>query len=289
MSAGQKLFRELGIRQGSYIKASLIPEDIRNTWIDSRTQANFRDVNKKTKIVESSLLVVTSQDCDIACSNDDLDTTVELAIFKPIKNKQVFAGNQFVKSVRKLQIQLEGEWFEAKVEYIITISKSSLYELLNTNPEVFLLPDVYRKSIPLWRANRYLRTALPDAFNNALIPILNDLLSELESISRKEINGSYIRSLYIWLDTLEEVEQYNFEFFALTTEDTPDDTLSEIQDSIENITLELVERAGYRESDDSIYAGRDSATFVSYLTRFVSINLDYVSLAKNDDDTGPQL
>jgi hypothetical protein len=39
--------------------------------------------------------------------------------------------------------------------------------------------------------------------------------------------------------------------------------------------------------DDSIYTGRDSTTYVSYLTRFVAINLDYVSLAENDGDTGP--
>lgn len=288
MSAGQKLFHELGVRQSSYIKASDIPEDVRDYWIDSRTNSVLRIVNKKTKITNLSLLVITSQNCDIACNNDDLDSAVELAIFKPIKAKQVFPGNQFVKSVRKLQIQLDEQWFEAKVEHLITVKKSNLCELLTDNTEVNVLPEVYQKSVPLWRANRYLRTALPDIFNTALFPVFNECLSDLETVASKEENGSYIRALYIWLNTLEEVDHYVFEFFALTTVDTPDETLSNIQDSIENISLELVEQSGYAEIDDSIYAGRDSTTYVSYLTRFVAINLDYVSLAKNDDDTGPQ-
>lgn len=288
MSAGQKLFHELGICQSSYITASEIPEDVRNTWIDSRAQSELRVVSKKTKISDDSLLVITSQNCDIACTNDDLDSAVEIAIFKPIKTKQVFPGNQFVKSVRKLQIQIDEQWFEAKVEYLITVQKSSLCELLTEKTEIKLLPEVYDKSLPLWRANRYLRTALPDTFNSVLFPVFGEHLSNLETVASKENNGSYIRALYIWLNTLEEVDHYTFEFFALTTADTPDEVLSNIQDYIETISLELVEQAGYDESDESIYAGRDSTTYVSYLTRFVAINLDYVSLAENDDDTGPQ-
>jgi hypothetical protein len=288
MSAGQKLFHELAIRQSSYIKASEIPEDVRDYWIDSRTNCELRAVNKKTKITDLSLLVMTSQNCDIACTNDDLDSTVEFAIFKPIKAKQVFLGNQFVKSVRKLQIQLDEQWFEAKVEHLITVKKSNLCELLTEKTKVYVLPEIYERSVPLWRANRYLRTALPDMFNTALFPVLNEHLSDLERVASKEESGSYIRALYIWLNTLEEVDRYVFEFFALTTEDTPDETFSNIQDSVENISLGLVEQAGYTEIDDSIYAGRDSTTYVSYLTRFVAINLDYISLSKNDDDTGPQ-
>ena len=287
MSAGQKLFHELGICQSSYIKASDISEDVRNAWIDSRTNSELRIVNKKTKITDTSLLVITSQNCDIACTNDDLDSGVEFAIFKPIKPKQVFHGNQFVKSVRKLQIQIDEQWFEAKVEHLITVKKSNLCELLTEKTEVNVLPDIYEKSLPLWRANRYLRTALPDKFNNALLPVVNEHLSDLETIASKDENGSYIRALYIWLNTLDESDHYVFEFFALTTADTPDETLSNIQDSIETISLELVEQAKYTEIDDSIYTGRDSTTYVSYLTRFVAINLDYVSLAENDGDTGP--
>jgi len=288
MSAGQKLFHELGIRQSSYIKASDIPEDVRESWIDSRTNSELRIVSKKTKITDPSLLIITSQNCDIACTNDDLDSAIEFAIFKPIKAKQAFPGNQFVKSVRKLQIQLGEQWFEAKVEHLITVKKSNLCELLTEKTEVNVLPEVYEKSVPLWRANRYLRTALPDKFNSALIPVFNDHLSDLETIANREENGSYIRALYIWLNTLEESDHYVFEFFALTAADTPDETLTNIQDSIENISLELVEQAGYTEIDDSIYVGRDSTTYVSYLTKFVAINLDYVSLAENDNDTGPQ-
>lgn len=288
MSAGQKLFHELGVCQSSYIKASEIPEDIRNIWIDSRTSSELRIVDKKTKIPDNSLLVITSQNCDIACPNDDLDSAVEIAIFKPIKTKKVFPGNQFVKSVRKLQIQIDEQWFEAKVEHLITVKKSNLCELLTEKTDVKILPEIYEKSLPLWRANRYLRTALPNTFNDALSPVFEKHLPDIEAVASKEGNGSYIRALYIWLNTLEEVGHYTFEFFALTTAEVPNEILSNIQDSIENISLELCEQAGYDEIDDSVYAGRDSTTYVSYLTRFVAINLDHVSLAENDDDTGPQ-
>ncbi len=287
-SAGQQLFHKIGLRQGAYFNASIISVRERKQWIQSRSQHALRIYEKNNTIPDDALIVVTSQDCDISCSNDDIDKCIELAIFKKIKKKKAYPGNQFVKSVRKLQIHLGAQWYEAKVEYIVEVEKGQLLELLTDPNDIQNLPEVHNKSIPVWRANRYLRTALPDEFNQKLYPVFDSHLPALENATKREDDTSYIRALYLWLDTFDEVEQYTFEIFALLAEDTPDEILSEAQDVVEEMSESLTQN-DYFESDDSIYADRDSSTYVSYLTRFVRINLDHESLAEGDDEVGPDL
>lgn len=287
-SAGQQLFHEIGVKQGAYFKASIISEKAREFWIQSRSQFILRGSEKNNIIPDDALIVVTSQDCDISCANDDIDKCIEFAVFKKINNKKVFPGNQFVKSVRKLQINLNTQWYEAKVEYIIEVEKVQLLETLTDPQDIRCLPGIHNISVPVWRANRYLRTALPDEFNQKLHPIFDSHLSILENVTKREDDTSHIRALYIWLDTFDEVEQYTFELFALMAEDTPDEILSGAQDVVEEISKLLIQN-GYIDHADSIYADRDSSTYVSYLTRFVRINLDYQSFAEGDDEVGPEL
>jgi len=286
-SVGKILYNR-GLKQGVYFNASIISENERGQWIETRSQISLRSISKTNSIPDSALIIVTSQDCDISCSNDELDKCIELAVFKKIKNKKKHAGNQFVKSVKKLQIKVNEQWYEAKVEYIIQIEKTKLVEILTNPDDIYPLPKAHHQSIPLWRANRYLRTALPDNFNQKLYPIFEIELPELEKESKRSDNTSYIRALYIKLNSFNEEEHYYFELFALLTFDTPNQILSNIQDIIEAISDKLVDQ-GYIDNDNAIYADRDSSTYVSYLTHFVKINLDHHSLASSDNEVGPTL
>jgi len=284
-SIGQKLFKNFGFRQGSYFLANQISEDTRSQWIDGRSQANYRKSTKTNKIPESSLLVITSQNCDIACRTDSDDSCIEIAVFKKINKKKVFPGNQFVKSVRKLHINVDENWYEAKVAYIFVVDKIQLHELFEKIGAINYLPEEHLKAIPLWRANRYLRTALPDNLDHEFKQVLSLYLNKLEAETKQNDGKSYIRALYILLDSEEEKNTYQFDLFALMKESTPDTILTEAQDIIESMTLELIEKTGYTEGN-GIYADRDVNTFVSYLTPFIRVNLDHNSLAKNDDEIG---
>ncbi|MEZ9331446.1 hypothetical protein AB4570_24210, partial [Vibrio sp. 10N.222.49.F1] len=97
--------------------------------------------------------------------------------------------------------------------------------------------------------------------------------------------SSFIRAIYIWLDSDEEKETYAFDVFALLRDDTSNEKASEIQDTIEALAEDLAERAGYDDQSE-IYSGTESTITVAYLIKFVRLNLDYLSLENSDSDTG---
>jgi len=290
LSKGQELFHVKKIFQASCFPVSCIPMDKRLEWSDSFSKKQLRNDTKRFK--DNSLFLVLSQNCDIACNNDSNDSAIEIAVCKAIKPKEIFTGNTFVKSVRKFQFAANGSWYEANVDYIIHVDKHDLLETINSSAsfELIKLADEFAKSVPYWRANRYLRSALPDKFNLNLHPVLDKHIKFIESAAaprEKTDFSSYIRAIYVWINSFEELDFYEYDLFALLREDTPNEILSEIQDKIESMADELSESSGYEDKSE-VYAGKENTTLVSYLTKFVRLNLDNHSLSKGDEDTGPE-
>jgi len=285
-SFGCKLFNEFHLRQGSYFNSSSFPDELRNSWIDSYPKQS----NRSKKIKSSSVLVLITQDCDIACERDTLESSIELLVCKKIREKDVFRGNQFVKSVRKLHFSLEDKYYEANSDYIMTVSKEMFFEaLLNQNVEYIPnnVPDDILESFKIWRTNRYSRTALPNNFNNNLKPVVDEFVPKLIESSLDGSSDSFIRAIYVRLNSMNELESYNFSFFALLRSNTPDETLSNIQDEMEAMCDRLSQESGYTDESD-IYVGRDSDTLVSALTSYVRFNVDSHSLENGDYELGPQ-
>jgi len=281
-SLGQRLFHEISLRQGSYFRVSEVGHDTCLSWLNSLARVDLRE--RKKLMPEAALLVVVSQDCDIACRTDSTDPCVELCVVRPIRDRDVHHGNQFVQSVRKLHLKVQEQWYEAKAEAVVTVEKAQLVEVLQ-NVHLSLLPELDRQCFVRWRANRYSRTALPDKFNEQLSKVLPKALSRLDGIARVDEGGSYIRALYVWLDPVSEADCYDFEIFALLHDGVSDEALSAIQDAVEEFAGELSDISGFGDVSD-IYADRDSRTFVSYLTNFVRLNVDAESLKSGDFDTG---
>lgn len=284
LSFGQQLFKNHGLRQGSYIKSSCISDETRLEWSKSFPKLENREKAKKIK--SDSLLVVISQDCDIACRQDSLDSCVEMVVCKNLKSTPPHKANQFVKSVRKLHLQADGQWYEANVDYILTVSKEELLGIIVNNgvTDISLLTLGFLDTIPIWRANRYYRKALPDLFNEKATPVFEQYLPSIEEIARTpegQEYPSYLRALYIWIDSLEEKDSYEFELFALLRKNTDNATLSKIADIIEKMAGQMEASTQFEDKTD-IYADRDSNTFVYYLTRFIKINFDSRSLSAGD-------
>ncbi len=289
LSYGQQLFKNHGLCQGAYIKSSCIPDETRLEW--SKSFPKIENRGKAKKIKSDSLLVVISQDCDIACRQDDLDSCVEMVVCKKLKKTSPHKSNLFVKSVRKLHLQADEQWYEANVDYILTVPKKELLEIIIEHDisDITKLTSAYRDTIPIWRANRYYRKALPDLFNEKVSPIYEEYLPLVEEVARSpecKEHPSYLRALYIWIDSLEEKESYEFELFALLRENISDGTLSRVSDVIEKMAGKMEELDGFQDETE-MYADRDSNTFVSYLTRFIKINFDSRSLSSGDNDIGP--
>jgi hypothetical protein len=287
LSNVQNLFINKGLKQASCFFASEVPQDVRLRWSDSLAKSGLRNDTKKLK--ESALFLVISQNCDIASRNDSIEDSVEIVVCKSIKSRDVYPGNAFVKSVRKLQFQYGDSWYEANSDLILTVKKDELVDAL-TDTAISYLTDEYTQTIPLWRSNRYMRTALPDAFNEVFFPVFDDHVGRVEVAAKadqKESFASYIRAIYIWLDSFEEQDVYSFDLFALLKDSVCDEQSSAIQEQVEALAEALSEAAGYDDRSE-IYADRESNTQVSYLNKFVRLNLDHQSLASGDADTGPR-
>ena len=163
----------------------------------------------------------------------------------------------------------------------------------NTNFHISQLDKDYKLALPFWRANRYFRSALPDSFNDKLSQILNKYIIELVNCETSYLQEydfpSFIKGFYLNLDSMEEKEYYEFEFFFLLRDEITDKLKSTIQDIVESFATELVEIANYKDISN-IYADTETNTSVKYLTNLIRFNVDYYSLSKGDTDfDGPHL
>lgn len=286
-SCGQQLFHDKKLKQASCFFANLIENDIRETWLDSLPKSELRSKVKKFK--DDVLCVIISQDCDIACNKDENDDSIEIALCQPIKDKNVFEGNQFVKSVRKFQFVFQDKNYEAQVDYILTVKKSDLLNIFKdiSNDSIFTLDYEYKAALPYWRSNRYLRSALPDRFNEALSPVLGEYipkLTEKANVDKTTFGFSnLIKAFYININSLEELSGYDFEFFFLLRDETSNEVLSEIQDIVEEMAENFSEISGFNDKSE-IFVGRESNTTVRYLSNLIRFNVDHYSLKHGDID-----
>lgn len=285
-SCGQVLFHEMGLRQASCFLASFLDDDMRLSWMASFAKEANR---KKLKYFRrDSLLLVLSQDCDIAASIDSNESAIELVICKKIP--KLHPGNEFVNSVRKLHFKFADEFYEANVNHILTIEKSVLLDFFKAESdlELYELDEEYSRSFPIWRSNRYNRTALPDKFIHAFKDIEKEYLPAISTtaIALDQAYSSYLRGLYVSVSPNSESDQYNFKFFGLLRDEVGDSKMSDIQEVIEAMAEELESTCGFIDDSD-IYADRSVNTNVSYLTSLVKYNVDYYSLSSGDEDVGP--
>lgn len=289
LAYGRKLLFELGVKQGVCLRASIINQEKKLEWLDSLSKNTYRD--KISKFKDTSLLMIISQACDIAAS-DNIESSIELVICKKIKERDVYKANTFVSSVRKFQFKFGEDFFEANVDYILTVGKKDFHEVISSAEdfEVLTLSDDYTISIPVWRANRYNRIALPDNFVKSFKPLEEEVFPVLMEASLRNDydSSSYLRALYMSVTPSDEADNYEFQFFGLLRDDTTDEIMSNIQDCIEDMASNLEEKAGYIDKTDN-YADRGKSITVSFLSSLVKYNADFYSLSQGNDDLGENL
>jgi hypothetical protein len=277
-----------GLRQGAVFPAALLETELLVRWADFRSDPKLR-----TKAIKSKdLLVVTSQDCDIACRNDAQDPCIELAVFSPIKSKSRHAGSQFANSVRVLQLSINDQDCEAKARYTIRVPKEEIFNVFAGDySTLFELPAEQCRTLTLWRANRYQRAALPDRFNDVFFPIVADALPAIELLASDPAGSgrSYIRSLYVYLENMSEEGGCEFSLLALLRADTPDSVQSALDDAFYELCVRLENTSDYSLSESQDLTGlaeRENTLTVFMLGQYVKFNLDYISLREGDPDTG---
>jgi len=198
---------ELGLGQGVIIPCGegLLENGFGELLKDSRAI-----IGARTKpILDTDLLLVLSQDCDIASKGDKY---IELIPLRNINDNKVNSHLQRSRNFRKLQIEYNGKAWLLESEKIAVIPKSELPNI--SYSEMDYLDDRNIQLVLDWRVSRYNRKPLPDNFNRAFLDYVRN---DPELSLYLEQNRETIFDLYVYIDPhdVEDADEYNVIVTAL--------------------------------------------------------------------------
>ena len=278
---GQQLIKT-GWVQGTYLFCKDLPSDFYQIcWASSKElHENLESQLKDAR----NILILISQDCDIAAKSES-EKSIEFVIArKPKKNNPPHFLNLDARSSRFLELKLSDNfWYKAEAAKIIQIVKEDFFRQglspQNLDQEQI---DVLKR----WRANRYVRTGLPDKFNEKIKPLIEQHIFD----TGLEDAGS----LYINLEPSSESENYSVRLFALhrkgsspETFDGLDEKMQEIIEKIndiEGLMCPFIEGEENEEFETIRPAMRRDEVNMEQLDYFVRWNFDYLSLSNADNE-----
>jgi len=284
-SVGIELFNKHWV-QGAYLFCESLPPDFFQYYWPSNKALSL-DLEKQLAD-KRNVLILLSQNCDIAAQ---LETTLEFVFArrkKGSKAKSAYFPNLDAKSTRFLELKLsDGFWYKAEASKILQIDKQ---DFLNQITTPVLQPEQLAKSscetLARWRANRYMRVALPDSFNNKIRPLIENKVFDA--------GLEHAGSLYLNLDSYEESENYTVRLFALHRQDSPEETYQALSEKMEQILENIHAIDGLHcpyleEETNEVFeevfpAMRRSEVNIDLLDNFVRWNFDSISLSDDDHE-----
>lgn len=286
-SVGIELFSQ-GWVQGAYLFCESLSVDFfQFCWPSSKT---LPEELKKQLIDKRNTLILLSQNCDIAAKYK-IETTLEFVIARRKRGnipKPPHFLNLDAKSTRYLELELSDNfWYKAEALKILQIDKQDFLEQTTTHaiqPEQLAKPSC--ETLARWRANRYMRVALPDSFNNKLRSLIENKVFD--------VGLEHAGSLYLNLDNYEESESYTVRLFALHRYSSPVETYDILAEKMEQIlesihTIEGLNCPYLEEETNEIFetvypAMRRSEVSIELLDHFVRWNFDSISLSDSDNE-----
>ena len=216
---------EIGWRQGSILKNG--------------------DINQFIEVVnENPILIIASQSCDIANSNDPY---IEISVGITIETQN--GNNTFNKNARTLHTEVlcrtnnteiyERRFLELQAFEKIQVPKEQFLELSPDNE--MLLSGKYLDSYACWLAARYSRPALPTTFNN-LIDSVDPKNKRKKKAKQMDssLSGIYVE---IFPDAeLSKEEIYRVNLLGLVASDFNGD-ITKLEESV-NSYADIMRKAG---------------------------------------------
>ena len=283
-SFGAQLY-ERGWKQGTYIDCPTLSGDLRNAcWAGN---PNLKDNLLEHLCNPLNVLILLTQACDIVapCRSEPV---LEFVIAQRTNNKKANSSNLDARSCRFLELKLNQNWHKAEAAKILYIPKQILFEETDKiNFSLSCLDDKDSEILARWRANRYMRVALPDKFNDKIKSLVDNRLFH---------DGlDHAGGLYLQLDPFSESDQYLVRLFALQGRGSPNDTYAALYEKMESI-LEAINKVEgltclFIEGDNEpVFEGvtpvmRRHELSVGLRDYFVRWNFDHISLG-NDYSTG---
>jgi hypothetical protein len=144
-----------------------------------------------------ALYILLTQDCDILHHDYRDEPDVELHVARPAAEVD---GNLLnAKNPRSLQFTVTDRPYEIKMHERCRASRECL---LGHVPQELNLGEDLIRTIIRWTANRYLRSAFPDAFNERLAAARKSM-RRIETALKRD--GGLITGIFLWVDPSEEI------------------------------------------------------------------------------------
>jgi hypothetical protein len=214
---------DIGVKQGAVVPVCAIETTLHEAIVDARALPGAR----RKSLAQQDLLIVLSQDCDIASSHEPF---IEIVLAKKcttqkLKNNDSLKG---ARNTRKLHFYYMGDYWEAHIDLISSVAKEALQINVDWS-QMRHLPVEKRELLTTWRINRYLRAPLPDIFNKIFVTGYlrqpgNALTAFLEA-HRELILDLYV---YIYPDA-EGAQSYLVSVTLLVAQHCPDDLIAECE------------------------------------------------------------
>jgi hypothetical protein len=204
------------------------------------------DIHLQLALEPEALLIVLTQDCDILHDDYEAEPNIELHIARPVAKKD---GNLFhAKNPRRLQFMLGQQLYEIKIHERFIIPRVCL---VNYTPSEIRLEDNLIRTIVNWTANRYIRSALPDKFNERL-DFAEKQMKKIESLLKRR--GALVTGIFLRVDPNYEInpeEKYRviLRFTARTSVMEQPDLAKQAIELTELIRQQFVSIAGVEIED----------------------------------------
>lgn len=198
----------MGIRQGAILSCNDLPTELKNEIQENRATP----VSRNKPVTDDYILVLLSQDCDI---NNDREKYIEVVILKKVTGNKVKKPLQKTRNFQKLQVLINGDFWECDANHISHIPKESFLNIDGLNNNEFL-PEKQKEILLKWRINRYTREPLPDNFNMVFLNYLRDENIGFEEYLR---GNNDITDLYVFVSPQDEnADEYLVSITALLNE-----------------------------------------------------------------------
>lgn len=195
-------------------------------------------------IPEDSLLILVSQDCDIAHQSYEVEPFIEFLVATRMSATDEDKGLQWGKHPRRFQFSIQHQGDQALFEININDRYRTRREILLDGLPEGHLDSKTTEALCRWVAKRYTRPAFPDEFNRRC----KAAREKLAALFKKR--GHLILSIQVRLEP-EEVElpageNYRIMLYAVCDRDTWDDPMSRAEATklVEQIGTKLAECDG---------------------------------------------
>lgn len=237
-------------------------------------------LDKNNNPLKKGLYIIISQDCDVVNSSLDKEPFVEILFVTEItevdgsltngKNPRIlhFLGKNS-DLAKHLQLVIHEKYFLPR-EHLVTLIPEENISLESESLEILIR----------WLANRYTRTAFPDAFNLRV----RNVVPKIKTILKQYGNNTY--GLFVRLNTYKELDSgeiYKLFFYILFNPKHNENSsaIDEFDNCLEKISQQLSGLPGV-EVIQSQRLSIDDISHFEYL-KLKKWDFDYISYAANGD------